>query len=193
MLFWMTLGIGILTGLLGLKLRWFEAMALLFNLTMGVYLGLYATPWVAVLVPSAVEIPYGMALTALMVCLIGFGILQTITFLFITGQFAVYFPKFLDLPGGGICGFLAGFLVLSFASILIDLQSDNNRKGLPSDAVQAQASYLEWWTGPIHDFAGNKGSSIESAFADLRELIPSSSNDETEESAPNDPNHPIGQ
>ena len=175
MLFWLTVGMSLLTGLLGLKLRWFESMALLFNLLIGIYVGLYATPYLAVLAPTALDIPYGMPLTALGVSLVCFGILQTITYLLITGQFSVYFPKFPDHLGGGICGFLAGFLVLSFATTLINVQSQANTEPLLSKEVSVQANTLEWWTGKIHCFTGKKGTSMTEALTALKKLAQSSS------------------
>lgn len=183
MFFWITVVAGILTGLLGLRLRWFESMALLFNLLIGIYLGLYATPYLSALVPMALEIPYGMPLTALGVTLVSFGILQTITYLLITGQFSVYFPKLLDYLGGGICGFMAGFLVLSFAVTLMKVQSQTNTEHLLPKEVSVQANVLEWWTGKIHCFAGKKGTSMTDALNDLNELVQSSSTP-----APSDPN-----
>ncbi len=172
MFFWIAVAAGVLMALLGLRRGWFESMALLFNLLMGVYLGLYVTPMVATSIPAALAVPYGMTITTIGVAVIGFGILQTITYLFITGQFSVPFPRFLDLPGGGLCGFLAGFLVLSFVALIIDIQSHpEGAAPLLSKAVQVNAQYLEWWTDQVNRIAGKDDTSLEQPLTELKALI----------------------
>jgi hypothetical protein len=53
------------------------------------------------------------------VALASFLILHGISYTFLTGQFNVSFPKVFDTLGTGLLGFLAGFLVWSFLSLLI--------------------------------------------------------------------------
>jgi hypothetical protein len=53
------------------------------------------------------------------VALASFLILHGISYTFLTSQFNVSFPKVLDVVGAGLLGFLAGFLVWSFLSLLL--------------------------------------------------------------------------
>ena len=183
MFFWITVISGVLVALLGLKLGWFESAALFFNLLIGIYVGVFATPLVAELIPAALEIPYGITCLALLVGLVVFGCLQTITYLFITGQFSVSFPKILDLSGGGLCGFLAGFLLMSYAATLFHVQSEN-----PSADTSINMNYLDWWTSQVSQVAGKNNSTLAGAMAELKKFTESTPTPPTQEDT--DPNFP---
>ncbi|MDD5459883.1 MAG: hypothetical protein PHF37_10885 [Phycisphaerae bacterium] len=53
------------------------------------------------------------------VALASFLILHCVPYLFLTGQFNVPFPKIFDTLGSSLLGFLVGFLVWSFLTLLI--------------------------------------------------------------------------
>jgi hypothetical protein len=101
-----------------IKLRFYQTWTLVFNIIISIYLAIYLQPIIGNI--SAVgDTPYSNALTMIAVALASFLILHSISYVFLTGQFNVSFPQVLDLIGSGLLGFLAGFLVWSFISLLL--------------------------------------------------------------------------
>ncbi len=118
MMFW----IGILAGgafaWFAMKLRFYQTWTLVFNIIISIYLSLYLRP-VIVNIPAVGDTPYSNALAMAAVASASFLILHGISYTFLTGQFNVSFPKVFEVVGTGLLGFLAGFLVWSFLSLLI--------------------------------------------------------------------------
>jgi hypothetical protein len=118
MVFWIGILVGGTFAWLAIKLRFYQTCALVFNIIISIYLAVYLRP-VIVNIPAVGDTPYSNALTMATVALASFLILHGISYTFLTGQFNVSFPKVFDTLGTGLLGFLAGFLVWSFLSLLI--------------------------------------------------------------------------
>lgn len=117
-MFWIGLLVGATFAWFAIKLRFYQTWALLFNIIISIYLAVYLRPVIANI--SVVgDTPYSNALTMIVIALASFLILHGISYTFLTGQFNVSFPKVFDTLGTGLLGFLAGFLVWSFLSLLI--------------------------------------------------------------------------
>jgi hypothetical protein len=103
---------------LAVKLGFYQTWALVFNIIISIYLSLYLLPAIANI--SAVgDTPYSNALSILIIAVVSFLIFQGISYTFLTGQFNISFPRVFDTLGSGLLGFLAGYLVWSFLSLLI--------------------------------------------------------------------------
>jgi hypothetical protein len=118
MAFWIGILVGGIFVWLAIKLRFYQTWVLIFNIIISIYLSLYLRPVIAN-IPAVGDTPYSNALTVIAVALASFLILHGISYTFLTGQFNVSFPKVFDTLGTGLLGFLAGFLVWSFLSLLI--------------------------------------------------------------------------
>jgi hypothetical protein len=101
-----------------IKLGFYETFALVFNIIISIYLAIYLRP-IIVNIPVVGDTPCSNALSMVAVALASFLILQGISYTFLIGQINVSFPKVFDTLGAGLLGFLGGFLVWSFLSLLI--------------------------------------------------------------------------
>jgi hypothetical protein len=118
MVFWIGILVGGTFAWLAIKLGFYQTWALVFNIIISIYLAVYLQP-VITNIPAVGDTPYSNVLTMAVVALASFLILHGISYTFLTGQFNVSFPKVFDTLGTGLLGFLAGFLVWSFLSLLI--------------------------------------------------------------------------
>lgn len=121
MAFWITVLVSSIVALIYSRRGLYEALILAFNLSLAVYLALYLAPALVSRLPTATDIPGGLALAILLLFALCFGILSTVSFFLLTGQFTVPLAKMLDWLGGGITGFAAGFLGTSFLAIILTL------------------------------------------------------------------------
>jgi ABC-type xylose transport system permease subunit len=117
MVFWIGILFGGIFAWFAIKLRFYQTWTLVFNITISIYLAVYLQP-ITVNIPAVGDTPYSNALAIASVALASFLILHGISYTFLTGQFNVPFPKVFDAVGTGVLGFLAGFLVWSFLSLL---------------------------------------------------------------------------
>ena len=161
MIFW----IGILAGALfvwfAIKLGFYDTLVILFNIVISIYAAVFLTPVIIDFVPAAGDIPGGNALTLFAIAAGTFFILFGISYTFITGQFNISFPKIFDILFAGLLGFLAGFLLLSFAAFLISVTPISQNKfaneiGLNRHSQQANISYICWWCDLVHSIVSFK-------------------------------------
>ena len=126
-------------------------------------------------IAAAGDTAYGNALTLAAVAAAVFLVLHGISYIFLTGQFKVVFPKVLDLVGAGVLGFLAGVLVWSFVALLVSV-TPIAQSGLAQDIgfgrkiEQAQGPYLCWWCNRVNAVA-SAGSRRQPAQKNVRWLL----------------------
>ena len=159
MLFWIGILVGAAVTYMAVKMGFYETWVLLFNLTVAIYLGIFLRPLIADLVPAAGDTDFGCALTLLAVAGGVFAILHGLSFVFLTGQFKVPFPKIFDVVFSGILGFLAGLLIWSFASLLIcvsPLAQESAIEKIGFSAASYDSEYLAWWCDLIHNFTASE-------------------------------------
>ena len=140
--------------------RWFfEAWAILFNIIISVYIGIFLRPTVLDVFSAIADTWYNTALAILIPALAVFLILQGISFT-LFGQFTIPFPKLFDTLGAGILGFLAGLLLWSFVGFLICITPVHQNKFVKTMdfagcSNENKAVYLLWWSDFVNTFASS--------------------------------------
>lgn len=150
MVFWLGILCGGLFIWFAIKIGFFEMWALLFNIVISIYVAIFLTPVILEIIPEAGDIPCCNAFALGVLAGGTFLILYGITYVFLTGQFKVAFPKLFDILFTGILGFLAGFLVLSFAALVIAITPISQNRfvkqiGFNRESQQANISYICLW------------------------------------------------
>jgi len=119
MLFWIGILLAIIAGYISLRRGFYEMWGITFNLIISLYITIFAGPMFAKYVPAASSTTYGN-LFFIAACAIGcFLVLHGISYLLITSQLHISFPKIFDVLGAGGLGILVGFLVWNFVWLLI--------------------------------------------------------------------------
>ncbi len=170
MVFWL----GILTGGLftwfAIKIGFYEMLAMFFNIVISIYAAIFLTPVILDIIPTARETQYCHTLALVVLGGGTFFILYGITYVFLTGQFKVSFPKLFDILLTGILGFLAGFLVLSFAALVITVTPISQNRfvrqvGFNRQSQQANISYMCLWCDLVNSIVSSPDTKITSKQA----------------------------
>ena len=170
MVFWL----GILTGGLfiwfAVKIGFYEMLAMFLNIVISIYVAIFLTPIILDIVPEAGDIPCSNALALAVLGVGTFFVLYGITWVFLTGQFKVSFPKSFDILVASVLGFLTGFLVLSFAALVITITPISQNRfvrqiGLNRDSQQANISYICFWCDLVNSIVSSPDSKITSKQA----------------------------
>ena len=156
MVFYLAILSGALFVWLGLRLGFYETWCLLFNVVISVYLAVFLAPTVAACAPITGAIAaYGMALS--MVVLGGgcFAILYGLSYVYLTSQYNIPFPKVIDILLAGAMGFLCGFLVLSFLALIFTItplaQTSLVRDlGFNRESEQSNTACIAWCCDLVH-------------------------------------------
>jgi hypothetical protein len=158
MLFWA----GILTGglfiWLAIKIGFYEIFIILFDAVISVYVSIFLTPVLSDIIPAAKDTSFYYTFSLATVAIGTFIILYTIAYLSLTGRFKVAFHKTFEILFAGILGFLLGFLVFSFAALVITVTplSQNrfiSKIGFNKLSQQANISYICWWCDMVNTVA----------------------------------------
>jgi hypothetical protein len=154
MVFWAGILVGGLFAYFALKKGFYEMWALGFNIIISIYLAVFLGPVVSNIIPAGTAV-YSKALTVLATAVACFLILHGISYTLITGQFSISFPKIVDVVGAGLFGFLIGFLVWNFISLLIMTTPITKNAfakeiGFDNQAQQTNVSYVSWWCGKVN-------------------------------------------
>jgi len=154
MVFWVGILVGGLFAYFAIKKGFYEMWALGFNIIISIYLAVLLGPVVADIIPTGAA-SYNKAVTMLATAAASFLILHGISYTLITGQFSISFPKIVDVVGAGLFGFLIGFLVWSFISLLImttPITKNTLAKEIGFDAQvqQTSISYVSWWCNTVN-------------------------------------------
>jgi len=150
MVFWASILAGGLFIWLALRIGFFEMWTLLFNIVISIYLAIFLTPVVKNVAPAAADTSYGNALTMAVIAAGTFLVLYGISYIFLTGQFSVAFPKTFDLIFAGLLGFGAGVLVFSFAALVVTVTpiSQNrlmSKAGFNAQSQRTNIAYICRW------------------------------------------------
>jgi len=117
--FWLSILIAVLFAYSTIKLGFYHAWTMLFNLLVAVYIAVRIGPVLEDFFPAATNGQYGKAISLLATGTGTFLILQGIAYILLIGQFEVAFPRTVNTLGSGLMGFLAGFTICSFATLVI--------------------------------------------------------------------------
>ncbi len=160
MVFCLALLVAGLFAWIGSRLGFYGTWILLCNLVLAAYMGVFLTPMVVAMIPQAASASdgYGLTLTAVFATtlLLAYGI----AFGVLRGRLVARFSWAWDTFGGGLIGFLAGFLVWGFWSFSLCLtpyaQTDScKRLGLDVESQRATISYVCGWCGLLHFFVSS--------------------------------------
>jgi hypothetical protein len=160
MVFWIAILVGVLFVWLAVRMGFYETWVLLFNIIVSMYLAIFAAPIIAELAPTpGGAASYSMALSMALLGGGSFALLQGLSYVFLTGQYSVPFPRIFDIVFSGLLGFLAGFLVLSFAALVLATTplADNEivtGVGLGRQSQQINISCISRCCDVIHSLAG---------------------------------------
>jgi hypothetical protein len=172
MIFWTGTVLALLLAAVMVKKGLYETWTLFFNVVIAVYLGLTLGPVLKNLLGieqqgAEIFVLFGTAVVSLTV-------LYLFSYIIFLSQFHITFPKLLDYAGGGLFGFLTGFLIYSFVVFLICISPLNtyvNKIGFNSSTIRSNTNYMEWWTGLLHRIvsADQKKESLDHTVASLIE------------------------
>jgi len=155
MIFWAGILVGGLFVWIAIKIGFYETLALLFNIVISIYVAIFLAPIIKDIVPEAGDMPCCEALALVAISGGTFLILYGITYIFLTGQFKITFPKVFDILFAGLLGFVAGFLVLSFVALIITITPISQNKfvstiGFNRQSQQTNLSNICWWCNIVH-------------------------------------------
>ena len=163
----MVLLAGILVGALciwyAIRIGFYETWTMLFNAVIAIYIALFlAQPIVKFLPEETSNIPCCDALALLIVAAGSFLILHGISYILFTSQFKVTFPKIIDILFAGFLGFFGGFLLLSFAALIIFLTPFGKYAAIDKDSVKNNMKCAYWLFDGIHSIVSWPENELES-------------------------------
>ena len=175
-LFLLGILIAVLFALSAKKMGFYHTWTMLFNLIIAIYLAIRIGPFLDDYFPAGISEQYSKTLTMLAVATGAFLILQGVAYALLIGQFEVTFPRTVNILGTGLLGFLAGFLVWSFALFAFyttPLCQSQSVKELHIDMKTFEEAktqgYLVWWCNSLEKFiaAGGTPVSVENTMKEM--------------------------
>lgn len=163
MVFWVAILSGVLFAWLAVRLRFYATWVLVFNVLVSMYVAVFLAPAVAEFAPVAGgAASYGLTLSLVVLAGGCFAILHGLSFVFLTGQFNIAFPRVFDILVSGLLGFAAGFLVLSFVALVFTTtplaqQEIVSSIGFNEQSQQPNITCLARSCNLIHAIAGFDG------------------------------------
>jgi hypothetical protein len=155
MIFWACILGGAFFAWLAVRIGFYESLALTFNIVISIYIAIFLTPVIIETFPVAGDVPCCNALALTFTATGAFLILYGITYIFLTGQFKVSFPKLFDIIFAGIIGFFAGTLVFSFIILIITATPVSQNRfaqkiGFNRQSQQSNISYICRWSDLVN-------------------------------------------
>jgi hypothetical protein len=207
MVFWIGILVAVIFVYSAIKLGFYHTWTMLFNFVIAVYVAIRISPAIEEFLPAAMGGgQYSKTMALLATGLVTFLILHGIAYVLLIGQFEVTFPRVVNTLGSGILGFLAGFLIWSFVTLVVcttpfSQQQFVKELGFETKTFQEakMQPYLVWWCNFLDKIVASGGGpvSAEQAIRDL--LIKPAKNTPVKAKTgtasiqpvdPNDPNKP---
>lgn len=150
MLFWIGILISGLFAWLAIRIGFYEILVMFFNIVISIYVSIFLTPVIADFFPSANDTIFYNTFSLSIVSTGTFLILYGIAYIYLTGQFKVTFHKIFEILFAGLLGFLTGFLVFSFAALIITVTPLSQNRfisqiGFNKESQKTNISYISWW------------------------------------------------
>jgi hypothetical protein len=198
MVFWIAILTGVLFVWLAVRMGFYETWVLSFNIVIAIYVAIFLAPTVAELAPGEGGLSsYGTALSMALLAGGCFAILQGLSYVFLTGQFSIPFPRVFDILLSGVLGFLAGFLTLSFLALVLMTtplagQEIVSTLGLSTSSQQANLCCIAWCCDRVHGIASgaNDDGATQAAVHRLLERDPERESPPSETDSQADANQP---
>jgi uncharacterized membrane protein required for colicin V production len=131
MLFWILLIISGLFAWLGVKKGFYAMFATLFCLMFAIYIGVLASPRIIRLSEGLENDSYYAAGCVFGTTLLVFLLLWIVAYFYFLRDCDDYFPKMFERIGGGVCGFLFGYILTSLVMLLVCIMPFSRNEGLP--------------------------------------------------------------
>ncbi len=203
MVFWMGILAGGFFTWLAIKIGFYEIWVMLFNIVISIYIAIYLRPVIINVVPAACDTSYGNALVLAATAIGTFLILFGISFIFLTGEYKISFPKVFDILFAGFLGFLCGFLVLSFVALIITVTPVSQNRfiretGFNRQSQQANIAYICWWCDLVNSIVSSpekkitSQQAIDQLFNNSQQMVPEETAPDTL-AEPNDTNNNINE
>jgi len=209
MVFWIGILVAVIFAYSAIKLGFYHTWTMLFNFVIAVYVAVRISPAIEEFLPAAMGGgQYSKTMALLATGLVTFLILHGIAYVLLIGQFEVTFPRVVNTLGSGILGFLAGFLIWSFGTLIICTTPFSQQQYIKEIGFDVKTfeeakmqPYLVWWCSFLDKIvvSGDGPVSAEQAIRDL--LIKPAKNTPANAKTgtasippvdPNDPNKPYG-
>jgi len=163
MVFWIGILVAAGFACFAYKKGFYETCVMLFNIVISIYLAVFLRPVIADIIPAADSTAYNCAWTMIAIATAAFLILYAISYVFLTGQFAISFARIFDTLGAAFLGFLAGYLIYSFLCLLISITpiSENTfvkKIGFSNQPHQAGLLHTYWWCNQVDKIVSASGS-----------------------------------
>jgi hypothetical protein len=209
MVFWIGILVAVIFAYSAIKLGFYHTWTMLFNFVIAVYVALRISPAIEEFLPAAMGGgQYSKTMALLATGLVTFLILHGIAYVLLIGQFEVTFPRVVNTLGSGILGFLAGFLIWSFGTLIVCTtpfcqQQYVKELGFETKTFQEakMQPYLVWWCSFLDKLVAS-GDGPVSAEQTIKDLLikpakntPAKAKTGTASIQPvdsNDPNKPYG-
>lgn len=194
MVFWIAVLTGALFVWLAVRRGFYETWALLFNILVSIYLSVFLAPAMARFVPMPGGAAWCTAISMLVLAGGAFALLHGVSWVFLTGQFSVRFPRLFDIVFSGVLGFAAGFLILSFAALALSTTPLARHKivttlGLSRDGQKANVVGIARSLDLIHAAARfADGGTTEAALTRLWDTSDTLAANDKPQPEPNEPN-----
>jgi hypothetical protein len=111
--------IGGLFGWLGFRKGLYVAIVMLFNLMIGIYIGVLTSLRILNMNPEYGQSEYYAAFTMFFLSIIIFAVLQIIAWFYFLHDTLEYFPRLIEQLGGALCGFLFGYFLLGLTVLAV--------------------------------------------------------------------------
>jgi len=193
---WMAILTGALFIWLAVRIGFYEIWGLFVNISVAVYVAIFLAPVVIDMVPATGSLaPYSTALS--MIALAGgcFAVLYGLSYVFLTGQFSIPFPRIFDVLLAGGLGFLTGFLVCSFVALVFTAtplarRGFVNDLGFNRESEKANIACIARCCNVIHSLTGveTRDNPTETAIHQLLHQAHTAAPDgDVEKTDPNEP------
>jgi hypothetical protein len=121
MVFWIAILVGCITLYLATRMGFFDTLVLSFNILTSIYVGIYSACTLIDTVPATANFVCGVAITVSAISLICFLSLSGLSYVLLTGQFKVSFPKAFDVLLAGLLGCCTGVLLVSYLVFILSI------------------------------------------------------------------------
>lgn len=119
MIFWLTVMIGVLAAIIGLRKGFFFMWAIFFNLLIAIYLGIMLTPAIVKLIPGIEDNGYHRAGCVAGIAIVTFAFLYTVAIVYFYVDSKITLPQFIDKVGTCLVSFFTGYLICSFVFFVV--------------------------------------------------------------------------
>ena len=114
------IAVALFFAVIGIRLGYFKAWMMLFNILVSIYLAVMLAPVIPGLIPSVRDYHYRYPIFIIVVAIIIFAVLHSIAIRLIGTFEASYYRKF-DLVFSAVFGFISGYLLIAFIFFVICL------------------------------------------------------------------------